>query len=223
MPNINLIAARREEKRRLLRTTRQLFFGLVGAGGCLATTLVYLGTARVQALVHHAEAEKKMKAIQPKLDRIAEIEKLQQTLRPKVETLHTAKMNTLRWRAVFSAVSQSLAPNTYLNGLSATASETDTTLRLAGTTASQTLVGDTMSKLNTQPLFDKVDLTFTQSQPNTDQVRQNVTFEIGVHLRSLTPPKPVTKEGDGTDASKTAQVNTDINRSNTGAKGNGNG
>lgn len=191
MPNINLIAVRREEKKRLERMTRQLFFGLSGAIGLFAVLTLYLGARQLQVRSELADANEKMQKLQPVLDRIAQIEKDTSELSPKVETLESAKLNTLRWRAVLQVVSQSIPENTWLAGLSTAGTSEDTSINLAGMTSSQTMVGDTMTRLGTHPLFDKVDLKFTQTEAGAkpDDPIQRVRFEILAHLRSNEPAK----------------------------------
>jgi len=202
MPNINLIAARREEKKRLERTTRQLFFGLAGAVGVFVLLVLYLGARRYAMMSDLREAEARMQTLQPKLDRIAQLEKDEEAIRPKVDTLQTAKVATIRWRAVLQVISQSIPSSTWLSSLNTAIAGADTTLNLSGTSASQSLVGETMTRIGSHPLFDRVDLRFTQAipgPPGDPTVRVN--FEIGAHLRSLTPPAPDKKD----DKSGTAQ------------------
>jgi Tfp pilus assembly protein PilN len=197
MPNINLIAARREEKKKVERLTRQLFFGLTGSIGVLVALGLYL-TARELAMSGELrEAEARMQTLQPKLDRIAQIEKEQTVLKPKVQTLQDAKGETLRWRAVLQAVSQSVPGETWLSGLSTSGNSEDTTINLAGVSASQTMVGETMLRLSVHPLFDRVELKYTQTAPVTPQDPvQRVSFEIAAHLRGK-PKDEEKKEGDG--------------------------
>jgi Tfp pilus assembly protein PilN len=189
MPNINLIAVRREEKKRLERLTRQLFFGLAGSVGVFVLLVLYLGAKRLTMMSDLREAEARMQSLQPKLDRIAQLEKDQDTIRPKVDTLQTAKTDTTRWRAVLQVISQSIPGDTWLSGLSTNVSGEDTTLSLSGTSASQSLVGETMTRIGSHPLFDRVDLRYTQAAPPTpgDPIIR-VNFDIGAHLRSQAPP-----------------------------------
>lgn len=196
MPNINLIAARREEKKKLERLTRQLFFGLAGSVGILVALGLFLTARELTMSNELSEAEARMATLQPKLDRIAQIEKDQTILQPKVQTLQDAKSETLRWRAVLQAVSQSIPGDTWLSGLSTAGNSEDTTINLAGISASQSMVGETMLRLSVHPLFDRVELKYTTTAPVTAQDPvQRVSFEIGAHLRGM--PKAETKEGEG--------------------------
>jgi Tfp pilus assembly protein PilN len=217
MPNINLIAARREEKKRLERLTRQLFFGLTGSTGVLVALGLFLTAKELAMSGELREAEARMQTLQPKLDRIKQIETDQVTLKPKVQTLQDARTDTLRWRAVLQAVSQSIPGDTWLSGLSTTGNSEDTSINLSGISASQTQVGETMLRLGVHPLFDHVELKYTQTAPVTTQDPvQRVAFEIVAHLRGK-PKEEETKDGKDASGGQTQKAQT------AAAGGNGNG
>jgi Tfp pilus assembly protein PilN len=215
MPNINLIAARREEKKRLERITRQLFFGFAGSVGGLIVLGTVLTASRLSLSSDLADANSKMLKLQPTLDRIAEVEKQTRELKPKVETLQTAKMETLRWRSLFTVVSQSIPNSTWISSLSSTGGDGGM-ITLNGTANSQSLVGDTMSRLGTHPVFDKVDLGFTQSSGKPEDVVQTVTFQINAHLRSTVEKKDDTKKGAAGGPNQTASTASDTRRKERG-------
>lgn len=205
MPNVNLIAARREEKKRLETMTRRLFLGLIGSVMCLLILVSVLGARRIGLNNDLAAADIRMKRLQPTLDNIAQIEKDTSELAPKVEMLQTAKSGTLRWRALFQIVSQSVPQAAWLSGMTSIGASDDMTITLTGMAGSQTLVGETMSRLNAYPLFDKVDLRFTQTSGSADDPIQRISFEIGAHLKSTTPKKDENKATPAADGKKTAQ------------------
>ena len=218
MPNINLIAARREEKKRLERTTRQLFFGFAASVGVMFLLGTYLGARRLALNADLSDATAKMQKLQPTLDRIAEVEKQTNELRPKVDTLQTAKMETLRWRSLFTVISQSIPESTWITSLASSGGDAGT-LTLNGTASSQTLVGSTMTRLGTHPVFDKVDLGFTQSGGNPNDAVQSVTFQINAHLRPNVEKKDDTKKKDGAPnqtASASPSTATDLKRKERG-------
>lgn len=207
MPNLNLIAARREEKKRLERNTRRLFLGLVGTVASVLVLVSALGAQRLTLKAEQVEAEAKLEKLKPVLDEISRIEKETAELKPKVETLQTAKSDTLRWRAMYQVVSQSVPPSTWLAGMSSAASNGETTLTLTGVAPSQTLVGECMTRLGSYPLFDKVELRFTQTAGSPEDPVQRINFEIGARLTPTAPregDKPKTG-GSGSDK-KTAQA-----------------
>jgi Tfp pilus assembly protein PilN len=201
MPNINLIAARRAEKKRLELLTRQLFFGLAGSLVVLLGVSSYVTFQQLSMQNELREAEEKMRILQPKLDRIAEIEDSIADVQPRVSTLKQAKVNTLRWRAVLQVISQSIPQSTWLTAVTASGSEGATSLRLSGYSDSQTLVGETMLRLQVHPLFQKVELDFTRSTPipgaNMSSKRaERINFGIVASLRNLAPMEDSQKKDD---------------------------
>ena len=194
MPNINLIAVRRADKKRLEKNTRRLFLGI----GVEMTALVllgsYIGARQWQMRDALAEADAQIARLQPTLDRIAQIEEETSLLKPKCETLVSAKADTLRWRAMLQIVSQSIPGNAWLTGITSTGAAEDTTITIAGNAGSQTLVGETMTRLGSFPVFDKVDLRYTQLSSSPADEVQRVTFEIGAHLKPGRPANPAAGE-----------------------------
>ncbi|GAB4458774.1 MAG: hypothetical protein OHK0029_20420 [Armatimonadaceae bacterium] len=186
MPNINLIAARRAEKKRLEQLTRQLFFGLSASVALFVGIVMYIGYQQVTMQGQLREAEEAMRRLQPKLDRIAEIETSIQDVAPRVDTLQKAKMDTLRWRALLQVVSQSIPNETYLTAITASGGEGATALRLSGYSTNQSLVGETILRLQTHPLFEKVDLDFTNTTPTNSGRAPLVNFGISTTLRNAT-------------------------------------
>ena len=216
MPNLNLIAARREEKKRLERMTRRLFLGMVGTVTSVLVLVSALGAQRLTLKSELAQANVKLAKLQPVLDEISRIEKEAAELKPKVETLQTAKADTLRWRALYQVVSQSVPASAWLSAMSSTAQNGETTLTLTGIAPSQTLVGECMTRLGQYPLFDKVELRFTQTAGAPEDPVQRVNFEIGAHLTPTAPKEGEKAKGEGGEKNdpKTAQA--------PGQEGNGN-
>jgi hypothetical protein len=87
---------------------------------------------------------------------------------------------------------------------------------LNGTASSQTLVGDTMSRLGTHPVFDKIDLVFTQSTGDTQSPVQPVTFQINARLHSTVEKKDDTKKDPAGSSTQTAQAAPDVKRKERG-------
>lgn len=184
MPNINLIADRREEKKKLEQLTRQLFFGLAGSVGALALLVIYLGTQQFSASAELNELNARMTALQPTLDRIAQVEKETGGLAPKVATLEEARDATMRYRALLQDISQAVPQGAWITNLASSGEIKDTSLRLSGTAASQTTVALAMTQLQARPTFDKVDLVSTNISGGQDgNGPMRFTFELNAHLR----------------------------------------
>jgi Tfp pilus assembly protein PilN len=208
MPNINLIAARREEKKKIERLTRQLFMGLVGTVGVLVLVMLYVTTRQFAARAALHDAEVKWEQVKPKLARIEELKKEKDSLAPKVKTLQEAKVETRRWRAVMLAVSQAIPQEAWISGLATAGGGQDMVINLTGVASSQSVVGETMTRIGQQPIFDGVELRITQvvPPPPGDNTKR-FSFDIGAHL------KPAAAEPEKKDSTQKADAGT------TGANG----
>lgn len=193
MPSINMIAARREEKRRGERNSRKLLYGIVGESGAVAVLAVVLVGRIVVMQGQVGELNNKVAKLKPRVTLIQQLQNQTAALVPKVQTLDGAKADTLFWYGGFYAVTTSLPAQTWLTALgtgtapSATAptpgasSGADPTLNIAGVAMSQAAVGQAMLKMNQSHALDHVDLAFVQQQKigTTDAVG----FQMTVHLR----------------------------------------
>lgn len=206
MPSINMIAVRREEKRRQEQNIRKLLYAILGEIG-LVVAVAFVLTARI--LVTQNEINRltsRVNALQPSVTTIQQLQSQTAALMPKVQTLDGAKADTLFWYKNFYAVTTSLPPKTWLTSLgtgAATGSVTvtpgaaggdDPTLSLIGVAMSQAVVGETMLRMNQAPSLDHVDLAFVQQQKLGKA--DAVGFQMTVHL------KP--EAGAAKDTSKTA-------------------
>jgi Tfp pilus assembly protein PilN len=199
MPNINLIAARRADKKRVEQNTRRLCLGLAAEMGALVLLVSWVGARQISLRGALSAADAHLTRLEPTLKRIDQIEKDTGVLKPKLDTLVAAKADTLRWRAMLQIVSQSVPANAWLTGITSSGTGEDTTIAIAGSAGSQTLVGETMTRLGSFPVFDTVELRFTQlAGGGPENQVPRVNFEIGAHLKSTRPAEPA-KTVAGTD------------------------
>jgi Tfp pilus assembly protein PilN len=193
MPNVNLIAARREEKKRLERITRELFLGLAASVTILVLLGLTLAADHYRKNADLADAQEKKQKLQPILDQINQIQKDTGNLKPKVDTLETAKRTTLHWRALFTVISQAVPDDVWVNSIRSDGGETGT-ITLVGMTDSQTHVGDMIRNLEAHPMFlPQVDCTFVNGVGKTGLHGQGamtsvngiqpVNFQVVAHLR----------------------------------------
>lgn len=193
MPSINLIAARREAKRRGERNLRKLLYGIAGESGAVALLAVVLVGRIVVMQGQVGELSDKVAKLKPRVTLIQQLQSQTETLVPKVETLDGAKADTLFWYGGFYAVTTSLPAQTWLTslGTGAAASGTaptpgassgdDPTLSVTGVAMSQAAVGQAMLKMNQSQALDHVDLAFVQQQKLGDA--DAVGFQMTVHLK----------------------------------------
>ncbi|MGC4045554.1 MAG: PilN domain-containing protein [Armatimonas sp.] len=218
MPNINLIASRREEKKRLERTAGQLFIGLGSSVGVLLLLASYMAARHLSMNADMSSADQRMEKIQPTLDEIERIKKETADLEPKVEQLETAKLQTLRWQAVFLALSRTTPHNTWLSQVSAAEGESPT-VSIQGQTENQHQVADMNEALQREAVFANVEIKGTNAVNVTlpgkgtmappEQI-QRIQFDLTAQLKPIQKPQAPSAGGEAT---KTAMA--------TGGKSNG--
>lgn len=199
MPSINMIAARRAEKKRI---EKMVYVTLLAIVGEVALSLGVLGfmTARVHAANSNIrQLDSQMVKLKPTVERIQRYETEIKDLNPRLELLSQSREQTLLWYTIMHDLASSMPENTWLTGVatmmsvdaSASASGTKVapkaTLNLNGTTSSQKLVGEAMLKLNECPEFEQVDLAFTQESANLNG--KSLQFQIAAKVRSSASQK----------------------------------
>ena len=212
MPSVNMIAARRAEKKRL---EKFIYVALVVIVGELAIMLAVMGfmTARVHAdnsRIHGLDRD--MARIQPTVDKIRKYESQIKELSPRLDLLSSSRDQTMLWHSVLQDLGRCMPEKTWLTSVATSVTSSGsssssggksapaTTLNLGGSSVSQQLVGEAMLRLNQCPEFEKVDLTYTQDNPSSsasvrssgngasgdDETVSNQTlqFQISARIRS---------------------------------------
>ncbi|MFY7954384.1 MAG: PilN domain-containing protein [Armatimonadaceae bacterium] len=186
MPNINLIAERRAQKHRIERLTRTSFvamtFSLLGVVGMLSWTMA----RRIELSRELADADTRMRRLQPDLAEIARIRQRIAESRPKVETLENARLSTLRWCAVFNALPRVLPAETWLEKMEAVPGDpaigTPTKLTVHAVSRTQSQAGQAAVLMAAQPIFTEIDIRSTRSE-STSSGKTVVKFEMSAALR----------------------------------------
>ncbi|MDH7481019.1 MAG: PilN domain-containing protein [Armatimonadota bacterium] len=202
MPSINMIAARRAERKRLEKQIRIvaliLFCEILFAVGVFSFM-----TARIHASnVKLAELNNDLKRIQPTVDRIQYYEREIKKLEPRLDLLAESREQTLLWYTVLQDLARSVPQSTWLCSVTTTKpaptsgsegqseqakKENTPTMKLKGTSASQRLVGETMLRLNRFPEFSKVDLSYTQKANSNEY--EGLEFEIAAIINAYNSDK----------------------------------
>ena len=201
MPNINLIAERRAEKRRMERLSKQLFYAMGASLAILVSVGSYLMTARFKQMGDVADADHRMDKVRPIIDEIDRVKKETSDKQPKVATLERARFDTLRWTLLFQAVAQSLPKDVWLTTIGAPEGE-PIVVSLSGSAPSQAIAGQVALNLKSKPLFERVELLST----NLLDKGGRFGFQINAPIKPISlpaaPPPPA-------EAKKTAKVATD--------------
>jgi len=200
MPSINMIAARRAEKKRLEKLVNTVFLVVIGEVVITLAVVAFM-TARVHAAnVAIRGLDVELTELQPTVNKIHGYEVEIKKLEPRLDLLSESREQTLLWYSVLQNLGRSMPEKTWLTSVStarmqsAKAGEASApALTLAGESVSQRLVGETMLRLNKFPEFSRVDLDYTQ-----EGSRECNTLEFRVTAR-LMAKEP--KEGGASNAS----------------------
>jgi Tfp pilus assembly protein PilN len=204
MPSINMIAARRAERKKLEKTIRTTMLVILGQI-VLAVGLFSFMTARVCSAGRKlSDLDQELKRIQPTVNEIRHYEAEIKKLTPRLDLLADSREETLLWHSLLRGVSRSMPKNTWLSSLQAKVPEkTETTasaqagtepakppalsVNLKGISTSQSLVGETMLRLNQCPEIEKVNLSYTQKGSAVKDTA--IEFEIVAELKADEPQK----------------------------------
>lgn len=208
MPSINMIAARRAERRHLERQVRMaalivLCMAVVGFG------VLSFMTARIYATDRSIDSlDKQLAGINPTVEQIAKYEAETRKLQPRLALLADSREKTLLWYSVMQNLSRSMPEKTWLTDVTTnktvvvpaptTASNVQPqapkiNVKIRGTSVSQMMVGETMLRLNKWPEFQKVDLSYTQQGSREDL--NTVDFEINAQLIDCSTKGGVSSNG----------------------------
>lgn len=202
MPSINMIAARRAEKRRQEQNTRKLIYGILTEFGIVLIVVSVMVSRIVATYNHIADLDDQIKSLQTKVDEIKHLQTATNALQPKVVALRDAKTSTLYWYTAVGNIASSLPQDAWLSNLAATGNPkgsdpgTQAKLNLSGVAQSQFAVGSTMLRMNTFPSIDQVSLNNVTQ--NTDPANPGVSFQLVVQLK----PLPSAPTNGGSDVQK---------------------
>lgn len=193
MPNINLIAQKRQEKAKLERLIRGLFL-LVSALVVATGLLFFMFSAQWFRI--HAEItslDSSIQKLQPRIAKVQDFDRQTQALQPKINLYGESREHTLRWYSYLQVVARSLPENTWLTRISpATGQQVlqpgapppNAVVNVQGVTLSQKLVGETMLSLNRySSLLDNVELHYTQEGKIGET--PTVEFEVATNIKNL--------------------------------------
>ncbi|MBV9849326.1 MAG: PilN domain-containing protein [Armatimonadetes bacterium] len=210
MPSINMIAARRAEKRRQEQNIRKLIYGIATEVGVtvMVVSVMYVRLMGINGKISELNAE--IINLQPTVTRIQQMETDTQQLQPKVTTLDGAKADTLFWYDNLYAITACLPPKTWLttlgtagtggDGSPGTAGGGDPQMSLSGVALNQATVGTAILKMNQAPSLDHVDLA-SVTQQKTGQVN-TVSFQMTVHLKPEAAPAGAAATGGAGNVQK---------------------
>jgi Tfp pilus assembly protein PilN len=212
-----MIAPRRAEKHRMERDMRRLAILVlaelvfaVGLGGWVITKTL---TTRNRI----ADLDTQIAKLQPIVKQIKTYDGATSKLKPKLKLLNEAKDLTMRWYNTLDRLTESLPQQTYLTrvgtGSSRVPGKQDsdkTEMLIAGVSANQALVGETMLRMQAIPDLTEINLHYTKDTslpeyvinligPRSSRQRNEIVaveWQIGTEIK-LGKPLKGAKNGRG--------------------------
>lgn len=183
---INLIAARRAERRKLelIRGVLARCMFAVGGLALLGIAFMTISIQNTRSRIRDVDTQTDM--LQATVAKVKSLEANMAAVQPRVTTLLSAQNATNRWRAVLQEVGSSLPAKAWLTSFATQQNPADTFI-VTGQTVSQSLVGQTMLKMNKKAYVRSVDLHYTQSSTSN----KLVNFEVA---GSVTPLEGATDD-----------------------------
>jgi Tfp pilus assembly protein PilN len=190
MISVNMISARRAEHLRMLRWVRALGLSTAVVGGLVLTANIFVRTQIFATSLSLGAVERDLERLKPALEQLARVQMAREALKPKLQTLDKAQADTMKWHEVLVSLKRTVPKRAYLTSLSVEGGRDEAqTVRFNGITETQSLVGETMLRLNATKLYETVDLHYTQSGKIGE--RDTVEFEVAARLPPVGgAPKP---------------------------------
>ncbi|HEY3411486.1 MAG TPA: PilN domain-containing protein [Armatimonadota bacterium] len=177
---INLIAARRAERRKLefIRGVLARCMFAVGALTVMGVVFMTFSIQTTRSRIRDVDAQTAM--LQTTVAKVEQLQADMAAVQPRVATLLAAQNSTNRWRAVLQEVGASLPAKAWLTSFATQAQPADSFI-VTGQTISQKSVGEAMLHLNGKPYVQSVELHYTQAS-SKDKL---VNFEMAGALVPL--------------------------------------
>jgi len=181
MISVNMISARRAEHLRMLRWVRALGLATMVAGAGMLVVNIFVRAQIFETGASLNAVNQELSRLKPALDRLDQIQQARANLKTKLMVLDKAQSDTRRWDRVLVSLKRTVPTHAWLTSLNVEGGRDEAqTVRLDGVTESQSMVGETMLRLNATKLYQAVDLSYTQSGKTGD--RDTVQFEVAAHL-----------------------------------------
>jgi Tfp pilus assembly protein PilN len=176
---INLIAARRAERRKLELIRAVMVRAMVGVGAATVAG-VALMTFNIQIVKNRIQDVNQQTAmLQDTVSRVETLQAQMSAVQPRVATLLKAQNATNRWRAVLQEISVSLPQKTWITSFVSQTTNGDG-FTVTGQSISQNQVGQAMMRIGSQPYIKDVSLQYTQA---SDQ--KGFTFGLTGELQPM--------------------------------------
>jgi Tfp pilus assembly protein PilN len=198
MPSINMIATRREEKRRFQQYTHKLVYAIIAEIGVVVLLLSFMVVRLVEVKGQITDLEGQIGGLQPKVNQIQSLEAQTAALKPKVGTLNGARNNTLYWYTALQTVVASLPEKSWLTSIATTGDPTPPPATPAASSAAKptaptlpgaalNFAGIAMLKMNQFQNISSVTLSYINSAAGPQGGgNSGMSFSMNVDLKPNT-------------------------------------
>ncbi|MBC8140852.1 MAG: PilN domain-containing protein [Armatimonadetes bacterium] len=187
MPNINLVAARREEKRNVTTLSRQLFMGLIASGAILFGVVAWSGISAATQGAEIKRLDAELVKLEPQLEKIKQRDADIASLTPRVKTLDNARISTLQWHELLGILAQATPSTVYYTGITTGQEGETATVNLKGVAPSQNIAATLSQDLNKNgtSLFSDIVIKQTTNGSAPEDPVQKVVFEMNLYLKPV--------------------------------------
>jgi Tfp pilus assembly protein PilN len=166
MPYINLIAEQRAALRAVTRKSRAWFLAFASVAGVFALTVGFFFMRSGSLNAEIADLKAQAEQLQPLKDGIERNQSALAQMKPRMETLQTARLDTERWTRILDHMSLVMPQNSWLTNVAAVQSNDTKPVEITwiGMSSEQSLVGELMLRMQQSPDFSDVQLKFTETK-----------------------------------------------------------
>lgn len=198
MPYINLIAEQRKAKQHRERLARAWFFAFIGVSLFGLMGIGYLVLRSEAASADMRQLQAKLDELKPYQKQIAASEAILSELKPRLDTLTKARLDTERWWRILDYASLVTPPDTWLTRMKAVAGHDVTKpvqIDWTGVSVDQNLIGEFMLRMQKTPDLAEVALKYTEQKRGPQGTGLEFTItSIVPGTEELT--RPANKEGE---------------------------
>lgn len=174
---INLIAARRAERRKREMMRAVLVRAMAGTAVAALTAVLFMTISIQRTNARIADVDTQIQLLDESVTQVEHLQAQLTALAPRVTTLVDAQNATNRWRAAMQEVSMSLPDKTWITSFQSKSGQGEGFV-VTGRTVNQERVGRTMLKMNKTSNLENVDLNFTQNAQEGNAINFEVTGSL---------------------------------------------
>lgn len=183
MPNINLIQEKRLAARQKAKQVQFALLGTMGVGAVCVLGAIALFLDATRMNLQAGALEQRKLELEPTLKELEANQAALETMRPRIETLDTARKDSTKWEEVLVYLTTNTPNDTWLTSVKAFKQDVTTPMILTfnGVSTKQEFVGDFQYRLGLCSELENPTLKYTQ-QKFSDK-GQMLEFELTADMK----------------------------------------